>query len=150
MMVVIGVQGVPGRTGDKGDRGDIGPAGPKGDPGSVMFTEEDLNSVRDNVTARINESIIAELLDTIQTLNNTLTDRLLHLESQFVTLCNITSSNWRRIAYFDTTQGDSCPTGLRTVTNYATNQTACGRTDTVQGCTSLTFLNLGQLYQSMW
>ena len=134
-----GVQGVPGRIGDKGDRGDIGPPGPKGDPGSVTFTEEDLNSVRDNVTARINESIIAELLDTIQTLNNTLTDRLLRLESQFVTLCNITSSNWRRIAYFDTTQGDSCPTGLRTVTNNATNQTACGRTNTSAGCTSLTF-----------
>ena len=75
-----GIQGVPGRTGDKGDRGDIGPAGPKGDPGSVTFTEEDLNRVRDNVTSRINESIIAELLDTIQTLNQTLTDHLLSLE----------------------------------------------------------------------
>ena len=98
-----GVQGVPGRTGDKGDRGDIGPAGPKGDPGSVTFTEEDLNRVSDNITAKINESIIAELLDTIQTLNQTLTDRLLYLESQFVTVCNITSTYWRRIAYFDTT-----------------------------------------------
>ena len=108
-----GIQGVPGRTGDKGDRGDIGPTGPKGDPGSTIITE-DLNHVSDNVTAKINESIIAELLDTIQTLNQTLTDRLLYLESQvFVTVCNITSANWSRIAYFDTTQGDSCPTGLR-------------------------------------
>ena len=131
-----GVQGVPGRTGDKGD---IGPTGPKGDPGSTIITEEELNRVSENVTARINESIIAELLDTIQTLNNTLTDRLLRLESQLVTLCNITSSNWRRIAYFDTTQGDSCPTGLRTVTNTTTSQTACGRINTIGGCTSLTF-----------
>ena len=93
----------------------------------------------DNVTAKINESIIAELLDTIQTLNETLTDRLLYLESQIpVTVCNITSANWRRIAYFDTTQGDSCPTGLRTVNNTATNQTACGRTNN-GGCTSLQF-----------
>ena len=133
-----GIQGVPGRTGDKGDRGDIGPPGPKGDPGSTIITEEDLNHVSDNVTSKINESIIAELLDTIQTLNQTLTDRLLYLESQvFVTLCNITSANWRRIAYFDTAQGDSCPTGLRTVTNTTTNQTACGRTNTGGGCTSV-------------
>ena len=35
------------------------------------------------------ESIIAELLDTIQTLNQTLTDRILYLESQvFVTVRN--------------------------------------------------------------
>ena len=133
-----GIQGVPGRTGDKGDRGDIGPPGPKGDPGSVTFTEEDLNSVRDNVTARINEFIIPELLDTIQTLNQTLTDRLLYLESQvFVTVCNITSVNWRRIAYFDTTQGDSCPTGLRTVTNATTSQIACGRNFSNAGCASV-------------
>ena len=133
-----GIQGVPGRTGDKGDRGDIGPPGPKGDPGSVTFTEEDLNSVRDNVTARINEFIIPELLNTIQTLNQTLTDRLLYLESQvFVTVCNITSVNWRRIAYFDTTQGDSCPTGLRTVTNATTSQIACGRNFSNAGCASV-------------
>ena len=132
-----GVKGVPGRTGDKGDRGDIGPPGPKGDPGSTIITEEELNHVSDNVTAKINESIIAELLDTIQTLNQTLTDRLLYLESQFVTVCNITSANWRRIEYFDTTQGDSCPTGLRTVTNNTTNQTACGRTNTSGGCASI-------------
>ena len=148
-----GVQGVPSRTGDKGDRGDIGPAGPKGDPGSVTFTEEDLNRVRDNVTSRINESIIAELLDTIQTLNQTLTNRLLHLESHVpqtakptnksITLCNITSANWRRIAYFDTTQGDSCPIGLRTVTNTTTNQTACGRTGSSLQCNSLTFPSMG-------
>ena len=46
--------------------------------------------------------------------------------------------NWRRIAYFDTTQGDFCPTGLRTVTNTTTNQTACGRTGN-SDCTSLQF-----------
>ena len=46
--------------------------------------------------------------------------------------------NWRRIAYFNTTQGDSCPTGLRTVTNTTTFQKACGRTAN-RGCTSLQF-----------
>ena len=132
-----GIQGEPGRTGDKGDRGDNGLPGPEGDPSSVLFTEEELNHISDNVTAKINESI-ALLLDTIQTLNQTLTDRLVSLESQFVTVCNITSANWRRIAYFDTTKGDTCPTGLRTVTNTSTNQTACGRTAN-GGCTSLEF-----------
>ena len=134
-----GIQGAPGRTGDKGDRGDIGP---KGDAGSVTLTGEYLNRVSDSVTTRINESIIAGLLDTIQTLNKTLTDRLLYLESQFVTLCNITSANWRRIAYFDTTQGDSCPSPLRTVTNTTTTQTACG-SSVNGGCTSLTFSSSG-------
>ena len=133
-----GIQGVPGRTGDKGDRGDIGPPGPKGDPGIATIPREDLNHVSDNVTTKVNESIIAELLDTIQTLNQTLTDRLLYLESQvYVTVCNITSANWSRIAYFDTTKGDSCPTGLRTVTNTTTNQTACGRTNSSGGCASV-------------
>ena len=135
-----GVQGVPGRTGEKGDQGDTGPPGPKGGARSVTLTEEDLNRVSDNVTAKINESIIAELLDTIQTLNQTLTDRLVSLESQVfpTTVCNITSANWRRIAYFDTTRGDSCPSGLLTVTNTSNNQTACGRTAN-RGCTSLQF-----------
>ena len=104
----------------------------------------------DNVTAKINESIIAELLDTIQTLNQTLTDRLLYLESQvFVTVCNITSANWSRIAYFDTMQGDSCPTGLRTVTNTTTNQTACGRTNTSAGCASLKFQSSNRRYTNI-
>ena len=45
--------------------------------------------------------------------------------------------NWRRIAYFDTTQGDSCPTGLRTVTNTTTSQIACGRNFSNAGCASV-------------
>ena len=129
-----GIQGVPGRTGDKGDRGDIGPPGPKGDPGLATITEEVLNLVNDNVTTKINESIFPKLLDSIQPF----IDRLLYLESQvLVTVCNITSPNWRRISYFDTTQGDSCPTGLRTVTNATSKQKACGRTNTHSGCASV-------------
>ena len=45
--------------------------------------------------------------------------------------------NWKRIAYFDTAQGNSCPTGLHTVTNTTTNQKACGRTNTRGGCASV-------------
>ena len=150
-----GIQGPSGARGEKGDRGDRGydgrdgrdgiqgvpgPSGSKGEPGSTTLNEEDLNRVHYNITSKVNESI-AELLYTIQTLNRTLTERLLSLESQVshtTTVCNITSSNWKRIAYFDTTRGDSCPTGLRTVTNNSTGQTACGRTAD-GGCTSLQF-----------
>ena len=122
--VIPGPPGPPGR-----DRRD-GCDGFKGNPGSTNLTEGYLNCICDNITA--------ELLDTIQTLNKTLTDRLLYLESQvFVTVCNITCPNWRRIAYFDNTKGDSCPTGLRTVTNTATNQKACGRTNSGGGCASV-------------
>ena len=46
--------------------------------------------------------------------------------------------NWRRIAHFDTSIGDLCPSGLRTVANATTNQTACGRTVDNE-CTSLSF-----------
>ena len=46
--------------------------------------------------------------------------------------------NWRRIAYFNTTGGDSCPCGLSTVKNHTNSQTACGRT-TSPGCNSLKF-----------
>ena len=151
-----GIQGPSGTKGEKGDRGDRGydgrdgrdgrngiqgvPGlpGSKGEPGSTALNKEDLDHVCYNITAKINESV-AELLDTIQTLNQTLTDRLLSLEStSTTTVCNITSAKWRRIAYFDTTKGDSCPTGLRTVTNNSTGQTACGRTAN-GGCTSLQF-----------
>ena len=52
------------------------------------------------------------------------------------TKCGI-GGNWSRIVYFNTTQGDSCPTGLRTVTNTTTKQTACGRTNTSGGCASV-------------
>ena len=45
---------------------------------------------------------------------------------------------WRRIANLDTTQGDSCPTNLRTVNNTKTGQTACGRTSSSR-CSPLKF-----------
>ena len=107
-----GDRGNIGATGTKGDKGNVGATGPKGNPGSVTVTGDDF-----------------------QTLNETLTDRIRFLESQVLV---ITSVNWRRVAYFDTTKGNSCPTGLRTVTNTTTRQTACGRTAN-GGCTSLQF-----------
>ena len=60
------------------------------------------------------------------------------LNSKFYTTKCGKYGNWTRIAYFDTTRGDSCPTGLRTVKNTSTRQTACGRTANGR-CTSLQF-----------
>ena len=54
------------------------------------------------------------------------------------TKCGIYSLNWRRVTYIDTTQGTTCPAGLREVTNSALKKRACGRTVDV-GCSSLTF-----------
>ena len=124
-----GIQGVEGNSGSKGDKGSMGPAGPQGNPG--LFTEDDFNRVSENVTNKLNESIIAELVERVQ-----------YLEQQqrnIKTLCNITSFNWRRIAYFDTTRGDPCPTGLYTSTNAATSQTACGTINGTSGPLSLKF-----------
>ena len=84
---------------------------------------ERLNPINKTLRAAILNILLAEF----EKLKNTLTDK---------TKCGLLG-NWRRIAYFDTTQGDSCPTGLRTVTKTTTNQTACGRTNTRGGCVSV-------------
>ena len=110
-----GTAGPQGNSGSKGHKGSMGPAGPQGNPG--LFTEEDFNRVSENVTNKLNESIIAELVERVKNLEQ---------QHNIPTLCNITSTNWRRIAYFDTTRGDACPPGLYTTNNNATNQSACG------------------------
>jgi hypothetical protein len=93
------------------------------------------------VTAKkLNESIIAELVED----NRQLKERLDFLEGENSNiLCNIRSGKWRRIAYFDTTRGDPCPSGLRTFTNTTTNQTACGTTGVGQQQRSLNFTTGG-------
>ena len=77
-------------------------------------------------------SILNILLAEFEKLKNTLTDK---------TKCGLLG-NWRRIAYFDTTKGEPCPSSLRTVSNTTTNQTACGRNVSI-GCTSLVFTTDG-------
>ena len=133
-----GIQGIQGPPGDKGDRGDaVGPPGPPGDPGT--FSEEEFIRVSENVTA----NVVAELMESIQTLNNTV-----EMLSEQVALCleskNSSESNntcndvFRIIASFNTSNGDSCPDGLRTVTNPDNGQIACGRNESF-GCNSLIF-----------
>ena len=84
----------------------------------------------------INKTLRASLLNILlaefEKLRNNLTDK---------TKCGLLG-NWRRVAYFDTTKGEPCPSGLRTVSSTTTNQTACGRTAN-PGCTSLQFSSDG-------
>ena len=101
----------------------------KGEPGSTALTEEDLNTSC-NITVKVNGSM-DQLLNAILTLNQTLKS---HISP--TTISNVNSANWKRIAYFDTIKGDSCPTGHCTVTNNITGQTACGRAAN-GGCMSL-------------
>ena len=110
-----GDRGNIGPTGPKGIRGNIGPAGPKGDPGSVAGINESVNTMMSELR------VMNETLNKFYILNK----------------CGV-FGNGRRIAYYDTTKGYSCPTGLRTVTNTGTRQTACGRSVS-SGCTSLQF-----------
>ena len=49
-------------------------------------------------------------------------------EEEEITLCNITSSDWRRVAYINMTDPEAeCPSGLNEVSNSTTGQRACGR-----------------------
>ena len=76
------------------------------------------------------------------TLQRSIMEKLLHQYNrsqkrfQFIAKCGI-SGNWRKVAYFDTSKGDLCPSGLRTVTNNSTQQRACGRTLIGSRCTSI-------------
>ena len=161
----LGYPGPKGNEGPPGQPGLPGPRGPQGRPGDTKLNEQELNSVtnsvHNSVLASVNTTVARQfdaLGKTIEKLNrtvlqeaklrenaqNTVMAELRAINETLNTLklyspgtkCGILG-NWRRIAYFDTTQGDSCPTGLRTVTNTATKQTACGRTNSSGGCASV-------------
>ena len=166
-----GPRGFPGPDGARGPRGPAGlpgPIGPQGEPGDTILSEEEF----DRVTKNVHNSVLVNINTTVSTLykkvkelNNSVLqevtsrdERILNAVMTELKVINETLNllknhlpvakcgifgNWRRIAYFDTTQRDSCPIGLRTVTNTATKQRACGRTGTTQGCASVTFLTMG-------
>ena len=155
--------------GHTGRPGPPGPQGIQGEPGDTVLNREEFDRVSKATAKKLNKSIImiADLMKDIRQLN----DRVSYLEQlptnesvtpgpmeairtsnntlhhniseRTCTLCGITSTNWRRIAYFDTTRGDPCPPGLRTFTNTTTGQRACGTTDEGQQQTSLNFTTGG-------
>ena len=60
-------------------------------------------------------------------------------EEEEITVCNITSSDWRRVAYINMTDPEEeCPIGINEITNSDTGQRACGRSVN-GGCSPVTF-----------
>ena len=155
-----GHEGPEGPIGLKGDVGLPGPRGLQGDPGDTILNDEELdrvttslhNSILGNVSTTVSEAIDTvqqkieslniTVLNTVMSELRAMNETLNILKSQSLNSKCGKIASWRRIAYFDTTRGDSCPTGLRTVTNTSANQTACGRTAN-RGCTSLQFSSNG-------
>ena len=159
-----GIQGVPGRIGDKGDRGDSGgekgekgDVGDKGDKGDTGFVglkgdiglpgpQGEKGEAGSHAPVTLNttdyNNIVNDVMDQVNgRLDKLLLQNFFNTAKNSLAKCGIPSANWRRIAYFDTTNGDSCPSGLRTVTNDDNGQTACGRTS--DSCTSVTFATSG-------
>ena len=155
----IGPRGHPGPDGPRGPPGQPGPPGSRGrqgGPGDTILNEEDFNrianSVHDSVFGEVNltlseavQNLQQEMQSSDQTVLRTVMAELEVMNASLNLLKQVSISkqcgilgNWRRIAHLDTTQGDSCPSNLRTVTNTTTGQTACGRT-TGPGCSKLTF-----------
>ena len=168
-----GHEGPQGPIGHPGQAGHPGPRGPQGEPGDTVLTEKEFNlvtnSVRNSVLNDVNSTVTNKfdnLCEKVERLNNSVLQAMqsqdqeilnivmAKLEAMNETLNMLKSAhsnntkcgifgNWRRLAYLDTTQGDSCPSGLRTVTNTTTDQTACGRTNNGEGCTSLIYTTQG-------
>ena len=155
----IGPRGHPGPDGSRGPRGQPGPAGSRGrqgEPGDTFLDKEEFNrianSVHDSVFGEVNstlslavQNILQEMQSSEQTVLRAVMTELEVMNASVNELKQIHSKcgifgNWRRIAHLDTTQGDSCPSSLRTVTNTTTGQTACGRT-TGPGCSKLSYIN---------
>ena len=155
---LIGPRGHPGSDGSRGPPGQPGPPGSRGrqgEPGDTLLEKEDFNritnSVYDSVLGEVNltlsetvQNLLQEMQSSDQTVLRTVMTELevmnatLNILKRIHSKCGI-FGNWRRIAHLDTTQGDSCPSNLRTVTNTTTGQTACGKT-TGPGCSKLTFI----------
>ena len=153
----IGPRGHPGPDGARGPQGQHGPPGargPQGDPGDTILTEGEFNhissSVQDSVMKNLNitlneaiQNVLEEMQRRDQVIENavlgqlTLVNQTLNQRKRIVCKCGI-CGEWRKVILLDTTQGDLCPSNLRTVRNEDTNQTACGRT-TGPGCAKLTF-----------
>ena len=95
------------------------------------------------------ENIIAEAKEnTTKEIENELNSFAAKLQVTELTLCNISSFNWRRVAYINMTDPEAeCPSGLNETSNNITGQRACGRSvdgaghtlAAPGGCSSVTF-----------
>ena len=139
----IGSSGRPGPEGARGPQGRAGlpgPRGPQGEPGDTVLTEDEFT----RVTRTVHSSVFTDLNATFANKLQLIEDSLSKLHMRQVQCGR--SGHGRRIAYFDTTSGDSCPSALRTVRNTTstTSKTACGRRIYSYGCTSLNFTSGGK------
>ena len=74
------------------------------------------------------EELNSSLCEKIDQLMDHITSDCPPPEEEEITLCNITSSEWRRVAYINMTDPEAeCPRGLNEVSNSTTGQRACGR-----------------------
>ena len=155
---LIGPRGHPGPDGSRGPPGQPGPPGSRGqqgEPGDTFLDKEEFNrianSVHDSVFGEVNltlseavQNLLQEMQSSDQTVLRTVMAELevmnasLNVLKQIHSKCGILG-DWRRIAHLNTTQGDSCPSYLHTVTNTTTGQTACGRT-IGPGCSKLSYV----------
>ena len=94
------------------------------------------------------EELNSSLCEKIDQLMDHITSDCPPPEEEEITLCNITSSDWRRVAYINMTDPEAeCPIGLNEVSNSNTGQRACGRSvdgsglslESPGGCSSVTF-----------
>ena len=74
------------------------------------------------------EKLNSSLCEKIDQLMDHITSDCPPPEEEEITLCNITSSDWRRVAYINMTDPEvECPSGLNETTDSITGQRACGR-----------------------
>jgi dynein heavy chain len=160
-----GHPGPDGVRGPQGRAGLPGPRGSQGEPGDTVLTKQEFTRVTSNVHTTVLSDLNTTLISFIDDMHNqmnslsdtvmqkiqsgdedvlttvmkkfdSLDDKLTNLKLNVANVkCGIYGP-WREIASFDTTRGDSCPSGLKTVTG--THQRACGNTDS-SDCTSLQF-----------
>ena len=120
-----------------------------------ISTEEELRITKEEITIQTDRKLSALENDINQAFaevtENTQLIQELGLfisDNNLKKLCNISSFNWRRVAYINMTDPEAeCPSGLNEVSNSTTGQRACGRSvdgagSTVAapgGCSSVTF-----------
>ena len=83
-------------------------------------TQEELNTLKD-IIAKVKEN-------TTKGIENESNSFAAKRQVTELTLCNISSFNWRRMAYINMTDPEAeCPSGLNETSNSTTGQRACGR-----------------------
>ena len=109
--------------------------GPRGHPGDTKLSEEEFSRVTSNVSLEVLGQVMKRVAELEAAVHNLSCNAQISQSSR----CGIFSTNWRRVAYIDTTQGlGQCPSGLVEHVNSTTNQRVCGRS-TDSGCSSVTY-----------